>query len=140
MEAVKAAMFDWPRYYPGGYAGINQSWEHLYYTFSRKPSHFNIAVWQELSEGKILRGLALGDSPTGRSHLTIRWLERSHAPDYFRGGVLLPILASAEQYGKFLGCQRVIIKNPHNFDEFAKYGYEEYKDVPSFRGSLKKEL
>jgi len=139
MKAVKAAMFEWPRYYPEGYSGIKKSWEHLYYVFQRKPANFNIAVWQHLDKGKVLRGLAFGDSPKGRTHLTIRWMERSYAPDYFRGGILLPILASAEQYGKLLGCKRVIIKEPHNFDEFTKYGYEIYND-PQFKGSVKKEI
>jgi len=147
-EAVEHARQQWPRYYTKEYFGINQSWEHLYYTFARKPSHFNIAVWQELDYGKVLRGLALGDSPKGRTHLTLRWLERSYDPNYFRGGVLLPILATAEQYARLIGCQRVIIKDPKNVDEFKKYNYntfteygnKEYKDSPQPRGSLQKEL
>jgi len=140
-EALRFARLEWPRYYTEAYQGIEKSWEHLFFSFmNNKPSNFNIAIWQDLKDKKILRGMALGDCPHGREHLNIRYIERSLAPDYFRGGVLLPILASAEQYAKLLGCKHIFLRGVRNFDEFAKYGYSVYKEGSLSRRCLKKEM
>jgi len=96
-----------------------------------KHSHFNLAVWQHYTEDdvekRILQGLALGKPSRAKTHLTVNWVERSFAPSYFRGGVLLPVLACAEEYGKLLGCERVLVKDPVDLSVFEKYDYAPYK-------------
>jgi hypothetical protein len=71
--------------------------------------------------------MALGKPSSGKTHLTINWVERSFAPTYLRGGTLLPILACAEEYAKLLGCKRVLIKNPIEPSKYARYGYAPYR-------------
>jgi len=140
-EALRFARLEWPRHYMETYQGIEKSWEHLFHSFmNNKPSNFNIAIWQDLKDKKILRGMALGDCSHGKEHLNIRYIERSHAPDYFRGGVLLPILAAAEQYAKLLGCKHICLKGVQNSDEFAKYGYIVYKEGSPSGRCMKKEM
>ena len=76
---------------------------------------------------RFLQGLALGKPSDGKTHLTINWVERSFAPTYMRGGILLPILACAEEYARLSGCRRVLIKNPDEPSKYARYGYETYR-------------
>jgi hypothetical protein len=140
-DAVEYAQFKWSKYYDGEtFCPLPITWERLYYSFSQKYAHFNVAVWQNLQGGSVLRGMAFGKPSGGRAHLTINWLERSPEPDYFKGGILLPILSSAEEYAKLLGCQRVLIKNPLHADEFEKYGYAKSEHAPKGALYIGKEL
>lgn len=140
-EAIDYARTHWPRYYSNDlFNGMPYSWERLYFKFHAIFSNFNIAVWQEYDDIKILQGLAFGKPSKGKTHLVVNWLERSYEPPYFPGGVLLPILASAEEYAKLLGCERVLIKDAVDPLEFQGYGYAPHK-LPNVRASyLAKEL
>jgi hypothetical protein len=140
-EACEYARTEWPRYYGDGtHHGLPDSWERLYYRYSAKAANFNVAVWQTLEDTKILQGLALGKPSKGHTHLTVNWIERSFAPTYFKGGVLLPILACAEEYAKLLGCRRVLIKDAVDETAFAKYGYAPAEDTPKGAKYLSKEI
>lgn len=140
-EAVEYARLNWPKYYNGDtMQALPYSWEKLYMSYMRVPAHFNIAVWQTLGDRKILRGLALGRPSHAKTHLSINWLERSYEEPTFTGGVLLPILASAEHYAKLLGCERVLIKNALDPISFTKYGYAPSDDAPKGADYLGKEL
>jgi hypothetical protein len=128
-EALEYARKEWPKFYaytPATYNGLPVSWERLYFVYMAKLSNFNIAVWQTVGDEKHLQGLALGKPSRGKTHLTINWIERSYAPTYLQGGVLLPILACAEEYAKLLGCECVLIKEPADANEFGKFGYDGY--------------
>lgn len=139
-EALDAARTEWPRHYSNeSHHGLSVSWERLYFRFLAKPANFNIAVWQTLDDGKILQGLALGAPSKSKHNLTINWVERSFAPTYFKGGVLLPILSCAEEYAKLLGNERVLIKDAIDPDQFTQYGYAPY-DTPRNGDFLVKEL
>jgi len=140
-DAIDYTQFKWPKYYDGdNYSPIPTTWEQLYYSYSQKISHFNVAIWQTLPDGAVLRGLAFGKPSHGKTHLTINWIERSPEPDYFKGGVLLPILSCAEEYAKLLGCERVLVKNPIDASEFKKYGYGPSDRVPKRATYVAKEL
>ncbi|RVK59165.1 hypothetical protein CN126_14480 [Sinorhizobium meliloti] len=140
-DAYEYARTEWAKYYGDEtHRGLPHSWERLFFQFTAKPAHFNLAVWQTIGENKILQGLALGKPSGGKNHLTINWVERSYAPTYFRGGVLLPVLACAQEYAKLLGCQRVLVKDPVDAAVFAKYGYEPYSGSPKGGSYLFKEL
>jgi hypothetical protein len=142
-DAIDYAQFKWSKYYNGEtHSSLPVSWERLYFAYSSKLAHFNVAVWQNLPEpdGNVLRGMAFGKPSSGKTHLTINWLERSPEPNYFKGGVLLPILSCAEEYAKLLGCERVLIKDPLNPGEFEKYGYVHSEKVPKGATYVAKEL
>jgi hypothetical protein len=141
-EAYEYARKEWPKYYGDNtHHGLPYSWERLFFQFSAKPANFNVAIWQTLDhDHKILQGLAVGKPSGGKAHLTINWVERSFAPTYFRGGILLPILACAEEYGKLLGCKRVLVKDPVDATPFEKYGYAPYDDAPKGGVYLAKEI
>jgi hypothetical protein len=140
-DALDYALFKWSKYYDGEtHCPLPITWERLYYSFSQRYAHFNVAVWQRLDGVDVLRGMAFGKPSGGRAHLTINWLERSPEPDYFKGGILLPILSCAEEYAKLLGCQRVLIKNPLHEEEFGKYGYTKSEHAPKGALYLGKEL
>lgn len=130
-DAYEHARKEWPRHYGDDtHHGLPYSWERLFFKFSAKPANFNIAVWQTLDNEKILQGLAVGKPSRGKTHLTINWVERSFAPSYFKGGILLPILACAQEYGKLLGCKRVLVKDAIDPSPFEKYGYAPYDELP----------
>ncbi|MER8401233.1 hypothetical protein [Mesorhizobium sp. M0306] len=140
-EAYDYARVEWPKYYGvDTHEGLPYSWERLYFKFMAKPSNFNLAVWQTLGDQKILQGLALGKPSSGKTHLTVNWVERSFGPSYFRGGVLMPILACAEEYAKLLGCERVLVKDAIDPAHFEKYGYAPYDHVPKGGTYMAKEL
>lgn len=140
-DAIEYAEYKWSKYYDGETAApLPVTWERLYYAYSKKLAHFNVAVWQSLQNGDVLRGMAFGKPSRGKTHLTINWLERSPEPDYFKGGILLPILSCAEEYAKLLGCQRVLVKNPLHPEEFEKYGYGPSDNVPKGATYVAKEL
>lgn len=140
-DAIEYARFQWSKYYDGEtHHPLPVTWERLYYAFSQKYAHFNVAIWQDLPSGKKLRGMAFGKPSRGKTHLTINWLERSPEIDYFAGGVLLPILSCAEEYAKLLGCKRVFIKDPVDETAFEKYGYHKTDAAPKGGVYLVKEL
>lgn len=140
-DAYEYARIEWPKYYgPETHSGFPQSWERLFFQYQAKAAHFNVAIWQQLESSRILQGLALGKPSSGKTQLTINWVERSFAPTYFRGGVLLPILACAEEYAKLLSCERVLVKDAVDPAIFAKYGYHTYAGAPKDGAYLMKEL
>ncbi|MFC3704472.1 hypothetical protein ACFOOL_06865 [Devosia honganensis] len=123
-EAIDYARLEWPKFYnEGTHLGFSQSWERLFYRFGAMPDHFGLAIWQQFGDTKVLQGLALGKPSRAKTHLTINWVERSFEPTYFRGGILIPILACAEEYANLLGCQRVLIKDPIDPGVYERYGY-----------------
>jgi len=126
-EAIKYARTEWPKFYgPSTHDGFEESWERLYYKFAATESYFDLAVWQEYDDKKILQGVALGKPSKGKTHLVLHWVERSFAPTYFKGGILLPTLATAEEYAKLLGSERVLVKDPVDPVPFERYGYRPY--------------
>lgn len=140
-DAIEYARYKWSQHYDGDtHRSIPVTWERLYHSFANKLAHFNVAIWQDLPEGRKLRGMAFGKPSRGKTHLTINWLERSPGPDFLEGGVLLPILSCAEQYAKLLGCKRVFIKDPVDKTEFEKYGYVQTDIAPKGGVYLVKEL
>ena len=141
-DAYEYARIEWPKYYGDKtHHGLPYSWERLHYRFAAKAANFNVAVWQTLKDDeKILQGLAVGAPSKGKTHLTINWVERSYAPNYFKGGILLPILACAEEYAKLLECERVLIKDPVDADVFTKYGYAPYNELNAKGVYLSKEI
>lgn len=127
-DALDHARLEWPKYYSDQtHNGFVDSWETLYKKFLPIPSFFDLAIWQQNHKPPVLQGLALGKPSDGKTHLTLNWVERSFAPTYFRGGILLPVLACAEEYARLLGCKRVLIKNPVDPLKYARYGYEPYR-------------
>lgn len=127
-EAKDFARLEWPKYYSEEtHHGFVESWDILHQKFIPIPAHFDLAIWQRIGDSSVLQGLALGKPSDGRSHLTLNWVERSFAPNYLQGGILLPVMACAEEYAKLLGCKRVLIKNPVDPDKYRRYGYEPYK-------------
>jgi hypothetical protein len=123
-KATEYARLEWPKYYTSsGFMGFEYSWERLYFKFLNNPAHFDLAVWQDIDGIDVLQGLALGKPSGAKRNLNINWIERSCAPSYFKGGVLLPILACAEEYAKLLGSERVVIKCPIDSGTFERYGY-----------------
>ena len=140
-EAIEYSRIEWPKNYSGDtYQALPFSWEHLFYSYLRSPAHFNIAVWQTVGEEKILRGMALGRPSKAMRHLSLNWIERARASPSFKGGILLPILASAEQYAKLIGCERILVKNPVDPAEFAQYGYTPSDLAPKGATYLGKEI
>lgn len=128
MEAIEYARIEWPKYYGDDtHPGLSYSWERLYYKFGMMPDHFGLAVWQEYDDKKLLQGLVFGKPSRAKTHLTINWVERSFEPTYFRGGVLIPILACAEEYATLLGCDRVLIKDPIDPSVYERYGYAPFE-------------
>jgi hypothetical protein len=123
-KAIEYARLEWPKYYgTNTHLGFEVSWERLHYNYANNPSSFNLAVWQAVEGKDVLQGLALGRPSDGKRNLNINWIERSFAPNYFKGGILLPILACAEEYAKLLGSERVVIGNVIDTEPFEKYGY-----------------
>lgn len=126
--ATDYARLEWPKHYSEKtHRGFSQSWELLHRKFQPIPSYFDLAIWQRIDGENILQGMALGKPSDGKSHLTLNWVERSFAPTYLAGGILLPILACAEEYAKLLGCRRVLIKNPVDPAKYQRYGYRPYE-------------
>jgi hypothetical protein len=126
-ESIEYARLNWPKYYgPATHEGLPYSWERLYYQFSPRPAYFDLAIWQQVGDQKVLQGMALGKPSNGKTHLSINWVERSPEPTYFRGGILLPVLACAEEYAKLLGCHRVVIKDTVDPGGYRLYGYAPY--------------
>jgi hypothetical protein len=126
-DSTNYSRLEWPKYYTEKWKGFPDSWERLFHKFVHRPSYFDLAVWQELNGKKVLQGMALGKPSNGKTHLCVNWVERSFEPTYFRGGILLPVLACAEEYAKLLGCQRVLIKDPIDPIVYERYGYAPFR-------------
>ena len=141
LEATKFARTEWPKSYgPTSHNGFAISWEQLLYKFAHRPSYFDLAIWQTIDNVEVLQGMAIGQPSNGKTHLVINWVERSFASSYLKGGILLPILACAEQYAKLLGCQRVLIKDAVDPQKYGRYGYTDYKLAKARANYLAKEL
>ena len=139
-EALKYSRIEWPKYYSADtHNGFMYSWERLYYKFMHRPSFFDLAIWQIAGEKKVLQGMALGKPSNGKTHLSLNWVERSFEPTYFKGGILLPVLACAEEYAKLLGSERVLIKDAVDPEKYEKYGYTRFR-LPKAGQCLAKEL
>jgi hypothetical protein len=135
-EAINYARLEWVKYYgPDTHQGFIHSWERLHHKFAHRPAHFDLAIWQIIGGTRILQGLALGKPSNGKTHLTINWVERSFAPTYLKGGILLPILACAEEYARLLGCVRVLLKDPVDPKIYHRYGYEVYHPPRRVQGA-----
>ena len=138
---IDYARLEWPKHYSASvHNGLPYSWEKLLFRFCPKPSYFDLAIWQQIGETKILQGLALGRPSNGKRHLVINWIERSFGSDYLKMGVLLPILSCAEEYAKLIGAERVLIKDPINEHEFGRYGYHRDQRPKGAGVYLSKEL
>jgi hypothetical protein len=132
-NALDFARIEWPKHYSNApnFNGFPIGWPEIYHKFSYRPSFFDLAIWQHIAGEDVLQGLCIGRPSRGKTHLTINWIERSFAPNYFRGGILLPTLACAYEYARLLGCRRVLIKNPIDSDIYEKYGFTPF----SLRGA-----
>ncbi|UWU89774.1 hypothetical protein [Bradyrhizobium sp. CB1015] len=140
-DATDYARTEWPKHYNDTtHHGFPISWERLYFKFLNKPSYFDLAVWQDVEGTRVLQGLALGKPSNAKTHLVIHWVERSFAPNYLKGGILLPILACAEEYAKLLGSERVLIKDAVEPAKYERYGYKPYKLAKVRSSYLAKEL
>lgn len=123
-EALEYARLEWPKHYgPDTHPGLAFSWENLNHKFSHRPSYFDLAIWQTVQGKRVLQGLALGKPSHARTRLALNWVERSFAPTYLRAGILLPVLACAEEYAKLLGSTSVVIKDAVDPAKYARYGY-----------------
>lgn len=140
-RALDYARLEWPKYYSDQtHHGFVESWESLYRKFLPIPSFFDIAIWQRIGAATVLQGMALGKPSDGKTHLTVYWVERSFEPTYLQGGILLPILACAEEYARLLQCKRVLIKRPVDPSKYERYGYASYR-LPRVKAAyLYKEL
>jgi hypothetical protein len=140
-EAIDFARTEWPKHYgPTTHNGFTVSWERLLHKFAQRPSYYDLAIWQVVDSVKLLQGLALGQPSNGKTHMVINWVERSFASSYLKGGILLPILACAEEYAKLLGCERVLIKDAVDRAKYERYGYSDYKLAKVRANYLAKEL
>jgi hypothetical protein len=97
--------------------------EHHFFSTIARPSHFGVAVWQSGTEADVLHGIAMGRPSNNKTSLTINWIERSYDPSFPKGGILLPVMACAEEYAKLLGCRTIYVKNPVDGNALADYGY-----------------
>ena len=126
-DAIGFAEGEWPKFYgPETHHGFSRGWGDLAKAAWAAPDHFNLAIWQRVSDRSILVGLALGNPSHARTHLTLKWIERYFGPSPLAGRVLEVVLACAEEYAKLLGSERVLIKDPVDPTKYARYGYEPY--------------
>lgn len=140
-QALEYAKNVWPKYYgESTFTGFGVSWEQIYVKFMPKYSNFNVAVWQKINDEDFLQGMAIGKVSKGKENLTINFIERSFAPNYFKGGVLLPILGCAEEYANLLQVKRILIKEPLDVAVYEKYDYTEFSEIPGATQYLAKEI
>lgn len=126
-DALKFATEEWPKYYSEEtHNGFEESWERLTYRYLPRKDHFDLAIWQEIDGIQVLVALALGNPSHARTHLTVKWIERYYGENYLAGRALWPILTCAEEYGKLLGCERVLLKDPVDSKKYERYGYKPY--------------
>lgn len=127
-EALDYAHKEWRKYYsPETHLGFVHGWKDIYWKFCQNPSHFDLAIWQDIGNESVLQGLAIGKPSRGKNYLTIHWVERSFAPTYINVGILLPILTCAETYAILLGCDKVLIKDAVDSEKYARYGYRPFE-------------
>ena len=127
-NALEFASTEWPKYYGDeAHNGLGVSWEQLVFRFLPRKDHFDLAIWQEIDGQQILVAMAIGNPSHARTHLTIKWIERFYGDNYLAGRALWPILTCAEEYGKLLGCKRILIKDPVDSAKYARYGYSYYR-------------
>ena len=118
---------EWPKYYGvDTHFGFVESWSTFYLRMFPGKDFFDIAIWQTIDDQEVLVALALGNPSHGRTHLTLKRVERYFGHNHVAGRALWPILTSAEEYARLLGCERVLIKDPVDSDKYARYGYETY--------------
>ncbi|WP_394423248.1 hypothetical protein [Sulfitobacter sp. 1A12157] len=126
-NALKFAKEEWPKFYgPDTHRGFEEPWEKLAYRYLPQKDHFDLAIWQEVDGRQVLVALAVGNPSNARTHLTVKWIERFYGHNYLSGRALWPILTCAEEYGKLLGCERVLIKDPVDSGKYERYGYARY--------------
>jgi hypothetical protein len=140
-EAIDYARIEWSKHYSTEtHMGFNDSWETIYNKYEPIPAFFDLAIWQIVPPNRTLQALALGKPSDGKTHLTINWVERYFGPNCLKGGVLLPILACAEEYARLLGCKRVLIKNPVDPAKYERYGFKPYRLPKVYAAYLCKDL
>lgn len=123
-EALDQARLEWPKHYSDQtHNGFQHSWETLYRKSCVRPAHFDLAIWQIVDGKRVLQGLALGKPSNAKTRLALNWVERSFAPTYLKSGILLPVLACLEEYGKLLGARHVVIREPIDPEKYGRYGY-----------------
>lgn len=139
-EAVRFAELQWPMHYSESkFIGLGKGWKDLLIKYKMRPSFFDVAIWQTVDGRKILQGLALGKPSNGKGQLNLNVIERYLGPEYIRIGVLLPILACAEEYAKLLGCRFLVVKNLIDESALHIYGFAPTK-LPGGETHLAKEL
>lgn len=127
-DALAYARDVWPQFYdPAGWNGFGVSWHDIVLPRLRDRDMFDLAIWQEVDGEQVLAALALGNPSNGRTHLTLKWLERFMGHTHVSGRVAFITLACAEEYAKLLGCQRVLIKDPLVPQLYERYGYSAYR-------------
>lgn len=140
-EAVQFAEQEWPKFYnEQTHEGLAKPWSSIWYHANLQPSNFNLAIWQEFENKKILQGLAVGSTSEGKEHITLNWVERYFGPEYPRHGILIPVLLCLENYAALLGSQRILIKNPVDPSKYKKYGYAPFRIRKSCSEFLCKEI
>lgn len=126
-DAIRYAKEEWPQFYGADtHMGFSTPWETLHRRYAHCPDMFHLAVWQTVDGERVLAALAIGNPSHGKTHVTIKWIERYFGKTYIAGRTLYPILTCAEEYAKLLGAERVLIKDPLDPEKYARYEYEEY--------------
>ena len=142
-DALDYATNEWPKYYgENSHSGFAESWETIVHRYLPRKDHFDLAIWQEIEKEQVLVPLAIANPSHGRTHLTVKWIERFYGNNYLEGRALWPILTCAEEYAKLLGSERVLIKDPVDSNKYERYGYAPYAhpNVPYGGNYLAKEL
>lgn len=140
-EAVFDAETEWPRWYgESTHHGFVRPWPKIWAQAQLQPANFNVAVWQEVNNERVLQGMATGTASSGREHLTLNWVERNFGRTYLRFGVLIPILLCFEGYGRLLGARKLLIKNPVDEMKYKRYGYADVEIHKSTTRYLGKEI
>lgn len=142
-DALDFAANEWPNFYgPDTFQGFGRSWHEIAIPALNAPDVFDLAIWQKIEGKQTLAALAVGNPSNGRTHLTVKWVERFYGHTYIAGRVLLVVLACAEEYAKLLGSHRVLIKDPLVPEKYERYGYSVYRHphVPHGGNYMAKEL
>jgi len=140
-EAIDFATKEWPNHYGvHTHKGFSKSWTAIWSHAQLQPSNFNVAVWQQFGDRKILQGLAVGSTSSGKKHACLNWVERFFGPEYSKFGVLVPILMCFEEYARLLEVERVLIKNPVDPSIYERCGYARYTIPKSGTSFLSKEI
>lgn len=127
-NALRFATEEWPKYYGADtHTGFTVGWEQLLHRYLPRKDHFDLAVWQEVEGRQCLVALAIGNPSHGRTHLTVKWIERYFGNNHLGGRALWPILTCAEEYARLIGSERVLIKDPVDPGKYERYGYTRYR-------------